>query len=134
MGLTDAEKVACAINQLDKEAMCWWEVVAQTEDVNVVTWERFARLFRDKYLGEARLASKVREFVDLRQGAMSVAEYTAKFDELARFAPTIVPTDDARKMKYMLGLRTEIVKQVDSGREGPESYADAVQRALCNDR
>ena len=98
-----------------------------------MTWERFARLFRDKYLGEARLASKVREFVDLRQGAMSVAEYTAKFDELARFAPTIVPTDDARKMKYMLGLRTEIVKQVDSGREGPDSYADAVQRALRND-
>ena len=62
-----------------------------------------------------------------------MAEYTAKFDELARFAPTIVPTDDARKMKYMLELRTEIVKQVDSGREGPDSYADAVQRALRND-
>ena len=29
MGLTDAEKVACAINELDKEAMCWWEVVGQ---------------------------------------------------------------------------------------------------------
>ena len=64
---------------------------------------------------------------------MSVVEYTAKFDKLARFAPTIVLTDDARKMKYMLRLRTEIVKQVDSCREGPDSYADAVQRALRND-
>ena len=59
-----------------------------------MTWECFTRLFRDKYLGEARLASKVREFI-----------------ELAWFVPTIVPTNDARKMKYMLGLRTEIVKK-----------------------
>ena len=59
---------------------------------------------------------------------MSVAEYTAKFDELARFAPMIVPTDEARKAKYMYGLRTEFMKQIDNGKEGPESYADAVQR------
>ena len=114
---------------VDKEAMCWWEVVGQTEDFNTVTWECFAKLFHDKYLVESHLAGKVREFLSLRQGRMSVAEYTAKFDELACFAPTIVPTDDARKMKYMHGLRTEIVKQVDSDKKGPESYADAVQRA-----
>ena len=95
MGLTNAEKVACAINQLEKEAMCWWEVVGQTEDVNTMSWERFAKLFRDKYFGEARLAGKVREFISLRQGRMLVAEYTAKFDELARFAPTIVHRDNA---------------------------------------
>ena len=98
-----------------------------------MTWERFTKLFSDKYLGESRLARKVREFLSLRKGRMSMAEYTAKFDELARFFPTIVPTDDARKMKYKYGLRTEIVKQVDSSKEGPESYVDAVQRALRND-
>ena len=62
-----------------------------------------------------------------------VKEYVAKFTELARFAPTIVPTDDARKRKFMLGLRVEIAKQIDSGSHGPESYADAVQRALRNE-
>ena len=41
---------------------------------------------------------------------MSVAEYVAKFDELARFVPTIIPTDEARKMKFMHGLRPEVVK------------------------
>ena len=45
MGLTDAEKVACAVNQLDKETMCWWEVVGQTEDFHAMTWERCTRLF-----------------------------------------------------------------------------------------
>ena len=97
-----------------------------------MTWERFAKFFCDKYLGESRFAGKVREFLSLRQGRMTVAKYTAKFDELACFAPTIVPTDDARKMKYMHGLRTEIVKQVDSDKKGPESYANAVQKPLRN--
>ena len=64
---------------------------------------------------------------------MTVTEYVAKFTELAHFAPTIVPTDDARKRKFMLGLRVEIAKQIDSGSHGPESYADAVQRALRNE-
>ena len=41
---------------------------------------------------------------------MSVAEHVAKFDELARFAPTIVPTDDARKMKFMHVLCTKVAK------------------------
>ena len=44
-----------------------------------------------------------------------------------------MPTDDARKRKFMLGLRVEIAKQIDSGSHGPESYADAVQRALRNE-
>ena len=79
------------------------------------------------------MAGKVREFINLRQGRILVTEYTAKFDELAYFTPTIVPTDNARKMKYMHGLRTEIMKQLDCGKEGPESYADAVERALRND-
>ena len=63
---------------------------------------------------------------------MTVTEYETKFTELARFAPTIVPTDDARKRKFMLGLRVEVAKQIDGGSHGPRSYADAVQRALRN--
>ena len=64
---------------------------------------------------------------------MSLAEYVAKFNELAWFAPTMVPTDDARKMKFMYGIRPEVAKQIDNGREGPESYVDAVQSALRYD-
>ena len=63
---------------------------------------------------------------------MTVTEYVTKFTELARFAPTIVPTDNARKRKFMLGLRVEVAKQIDGGSHGPRSYADAVQRALGN--
>ena len=65
MGPTDIEKVACTVNQLDNEAMYWWKVIGQTEDLNTVTWERFTKLFRDKYLEEARLAGNVWEFLNI---------------------------------------------------------------------
>ena len=110
MGLTDAEKVACVVNELDKEAMCWWEIVGQTKDLYAMTWQRFTRLVREKYLGEARLAGKVREFLSIQLEKMSTAEYVAKFDELTQFAPTIMPTDDARKMKFMHELCPEVAK------------------------
>ena len=91
------------------------------------TWTFFVNSFREKYLGEAQLFGKIQEFMNLKQGKMTVTEYVTKFTELARFAPTIVPTDDARKRKFMLGLRVEVAKQIDSGSHGPRSYADAVQ-------
>ena len=65
-----------------------------------------------------------------RKKKIIVAEYTAKFDDLTRYAPTMVATDDARKMKYMHDLSVEILTQVDSGEVGPRTYPDAVQRAL----
>ena len=55
-----------------------------------------------------------------------MVEYTAKFDELARFIPSMVPTDDARRIKYMHGLSINIVKQVNSGETGPRSYVDVI--------
>ena len=133
MGLEGHERVACAANQLEREALCWWEYVVQVEGEDWVSWNFFVENFRSKYLGEAQLSGKVQEFMNLKQGRLTVTEYVAKFTELARFSPTIVPTDDARKRKFMLGLRVEIAKQIDSGSHGPESYADAVQRALRNE-
>jgi len=130
MQLSDQERVACAVHKLEDEARGWWEVVASYDDINTMTWVHFLNLFHGKYLSEANLSNKVREFMNLQQGSMSVSEYTTKFDTLARVAPSLVPTDQARKMKYMHGLNVEIVSQVDSGDTGPRTYANAVQRAL----
>ena len=110
MRLEDREKVACAVNQLEKEALCWWDYVALTEGEENVTWAIFVNCFQAKYLGEAQQAGKIQEFMDLKQGKMSVTEYVAKFSELARFAPSMVPTDDSRKKRFMWGLRKDVVK------------------------
>ena len=41
------------------------------------------------------------EFVHLVQGRMTVTEYAQIFDILARFAPELVPTDRARRDKFI---------------------------------
>ena len=41
---------------------------------------------------------------------MAVTKYGAKFNELARFTPSIIPTDEVRKRKFMLGLRVDVAK------------------------
>ena len=61
-------------------------------------------------MGEAQLFGKVQEFMYLRPGKMTVSEYVAKFNKLARFALSIMPTDEARKKKFMLRLRVYVAK------------------------
>ena len=65
--------MACAVNQLEDEARSWWEIVASYEDVQTMTLVHFLNLFQGKYLSEANLSNKVREFMTLSQGSMSVA-------------------------------------------------------------
>lgn len=110
MLLEDHERFACATNQSEKEAFGLWELMEQAKGENIVTWDRFSTLFWENYLGEARMSSKVHEFIDLKQGKMSVAEYTAKFDELACCAVSMVPSDKSRRNKYIHRLKIDIVK------------------------
>ena len=63
---------------------------------------------------------------------MTVTKYVAKFNKLACFAPSILPADEVRKKKFMLGLRVDMAKQIDSDSYDPETFADTVQRALRN--
>ena len=72
MGLEDHERVACATNQLEREALCWWEYVVLAEGENRINWQFFVESFQRQYLGEAQLSGKVQEFMYLKQGKMTV--------------------------------------------------------------
>ena len=47
---------------------------------------------------------KKKEFLALKQGSMSVAEYRNKFIQLSWYAPTEVEDDDKRQELFMKGL------------------------------
>ena len=51
---------------------------------------------------------KSREFLELKQGTMTVLEYVAKFTELARFTDDYVATDMAKVRKFEDGLKLSI--------------------------
>ena len=130
MKLTDQEKVACAVYQMKNNARIWWDVVKRTVDVNTLTWMGFLELFNSKYYNANILDAKMDEFQELKQGNSTVIEYAQKFDQLSRFAPGLVATENERKRRFMKGLRSGLAKLVDAGETGPRTYAEAVERAI----
>ena len=73
-----------------------------------MTWEEFCELFIGKYFPTSTRHAKVWEFLELKQGMMTVLEYMAKFNELARFADDYVATDMAKVRKFEDGMKLSI--------------------------
>ena len=61
-----------------------------------------------KYFSTTTRYAKAQEFLELKQGAMTVIEYAAKFTKLARFADDYVATDAAKVRRFENGLRLSI--------------------------
>ena len=69
---------------------------------------KFHELFMGKYFLAISRHVKAREFLELKQGTMTVLEYVAKFTELAHFADDYVVTDMAKVRKFEDGLKLSI--------------------------
>ena len=131
MGVIGNDRVSCASYMLRDDARIWWGVVSQIRDVRAMTWEQFQCLFNEKYFSDVIRSSKMEEFVSLAQGKMTVSEYAQVFDRLSRFAPELVPTDRARRDKFIRGLNGMIARDVGITLSLAETtYAQAVERAL----
>ncbi|XP_027155741.1 uncharacterized protein LOC113756170 [Coffea eugenioides] len=72
------------------------------------TWVNFIREFNEKYLPSIIQERREDEFIRLRQGPLSVAEYETQFIKLSRFAPELVLTDRKRIRRFVQGLNVEI--------------------------
>ena len=59
------------------------------------------------FLASSRHA-KAREFLELKQGTMTVLKYVANFTELARFGDDYVASDMAKVRKFEDGLKLSI--------------------------
>ena len=73
-----------------------------------MSWDDFRRLFMGKYFPASTRHAKAREFLELRQGTMTVLEYVARFTELARFGDDYVATDTAKVRRFEDGLKLSI--------------------------
>ena len=132
MGLVGHDRVACATFVLRDDARMWWEVVSQTQDTVVMNWKEFRQLFNEKYYCDVAKTAKMNEFLNLVQGNATITEYVNKFDGLAKFAFDMVPTDVARKERFIKGLNPRIVQGI---RVAPvhevSTYAQVVGNALA---
>ena len=61
-----------------------------------------------KYFPDTTRHAKAQEFLEMKQGAMTVMDYVARFTELARFADDYVATDIAKVRRFENGLKLSI--------------------------
>ncbi|XP_073035210.1 uncharacterized protein [Primulina eburnea] len=124
----DQDKVSCAVFMLVKAARIWWEATKVTVNVRELKWDAFKELFYTKYFSREVKAKKMKEFLELRQAAMTVNEYTLKFEEGCVFVPFIAENDKDKGEHFIRGLRPEIRRDVHMAKV--VSYQDIVERAL----
>ena len=77
---SDREKVLYASGRLEEPAADWWDAYTTTHaNANGITWEEFKTNFRSHHIPSGLMKLKKKEFLVLKQGNMSVAEYRDKF-------------------------------------------------------
>ena len=105
---SDTTKIRLATFQLEAEAQVWWKWARTSRDLEAMTWAEFQKLFMGKYFSDTARHAKAQEFLELKQGTMTVMEYVARFTELARFADDYVDTDMLKVRRFENGLELSI--------------------------
>ena len=106
---SDATKIWLLAFQLEGKSQVWWDWVKASRNLEVMTWEEFYELFMDKYLSASARHAKFREFLELKQGTMTVLEYVAKFTKLACFANDYVTKVRKFDDDLKFSIRSKIV-------------------------
>ena len=65
-------------------------------------------MFMAKYFPDTARHTKAQEFLELKQGTMTMMDYGARFTELAHFAEDYVATDMAKVRRFENGLKLSI--------------------------
>ena len=105
---SDTTRIRLAAFQLEGEAQVWWNWAKTSRDLEAMTWAEFQELFMGKYFPDTARHAKAQEFLELKQGTMTVMDYVAIFMELARFADDYVATDMAKVKRFENGLKLSI--------------------------
>ena len=105
---SDAIRIRLVAFQLEGEAQVWWKWARTSRDLEAMTWAEFQELFMGKYFPDTARHAKAQEFLELKQGVMTVMDYMARFTELAQFADDYVATNMAKVRRFENGLKLSI--------------------------
>lgn len=95
---SDHERVLFASHQLNGPASEWCDNFTQSHtNAQAITWDEFAQAFRRAHIPSGMVTLKKEEFCSLLQGNRSVIEFLHKFNQLTRYAPEDVATDEANR-------------------------------------
>ncbi|XP_073025169.1 uncharacterized protein [Primulina eburnea] len=102
--------------QLSRNVLMWWQTTEAglRAQGRTVDWDVFRSRFLDKYFSIAARQKKEKEFEDLRQGSMSVAEYESQYSVLLKYVPHIAANVHAKMRHFLKGLKLDLFDRVQS--------------------
>ncbi|KAH0746323.1 hypothetical protein KY285_007980 [Solanum tuberosum] len=105
VGVRSENKAELAAYQLKGVAQIWYDQWKGEKGANyVVPWEEFKTAFLNRFFPLELREAKLVEFMNLKQGSMSVREYALKFNQLSRYAPHLVADSRSRMNKFVMGV------------------------------
>ena len=103
------KKATGAVLLLQDAAYDWWKLVLRNPLLpDPVTWDYFIIEFNTKYVTDDYKESKWKQFLTLRQGKLTVAEYEKEFNRLSKYASKSVLTEKFRCRQFEEGLHESI--------------------------
>lgn len=126
----DKDKVKYASAMLVEGALIWWDATYESLAAttrNSLTWDDFRGKFFEQYCPVDLQRRLEKEFLDLKQGKMTVLEYETEFNKKARFAQRFLTTEQDRIEHFIGGLRKEIRSFIVS--RDISSYSKVVEYA-----
>ncbi|XP_072076656.1 uncharacterized protein [Arachis hypogaea] len=103
---------------LEGDAQHWWQGIQcllQQDEGNIL-WDVFKEEFYKKYFPRATRKAKEMELMQLKQGSMSVAEYTRKCEDLCHFSKVcqgnLADFEEWKCLKFEGGLREDLLISV----------------------
>ncbi|XP_073304126.1 uncharacterized protein [Primulina huaijiensis] len=129
MELQDEDKVRCAIFLLTRDARLWWESAYLSVNLQTLTWTGFKEVFYSKHFTKKVRSRLSREFMMLRQGNNSMAEFVRKFEKGCHFVP-LIANDAREKLCHFINCLRPILRR-DVRVAGLTTYAIVVSRALA---
>ena len=109
---SDTTRIRLAAFQLEGEAQVWWKWAKTSRDLEAMTWTKFHNLFLGKYFLDTARHAKAQDFLELKQGTMTMMDYVARFTELACFANDYMATDMAKVRRFENGLKLSILARI----------------------
>lgn len=76
-----------------------------------ITWELFKTSFLEICFPREMREAKVEEYINLRQGSMTVTEYSLKFVKLSRYATSLVSNSRDEMSRFLAGIAEDIEKK-----------------------
>jgi hypothetical protein len=114
--VTDEQRVRFAAQQLLGSASAWWDTFNAMQQVDhQVTWQEFTTAIREYFIPVGVLDRKISEFLDLKQGSLSVMEYANKFNHLAQYTGTHIDSDEKKRDRFYRGLSCILQKELYTG-------------------